>query len=373
MKKKLKKPSIKTVNHRDGGMSFYAEGGELFPNDSDPNILYAAGGSINPSWPKPTATDSLNLYNNAVKVLDYYRKNDSYKELPPSYNYKNLFLELNKAKKGFDDKNKKKEIQYPTKEGRSTTGSIPSSMYYEKLSPYQFKQREAANSVLDTRSPMSFYDLRISPSAYYDFSNENENDSMRADQIGIYGYDPIAIKPDKLLTPAERKLREKRYGKPKSINDSKVVEEIPGPKVVREIPAPLNPAYKPRTTGIPFLLSDEVVNTTTPMTPSVPVAPITTTSKTPMTANPTKWFSLDGSGNKVLIDNQYLTRDEFEKFKVANPNFNYSQKPDSVGRKYNMGGGIELSNRMFEEGGEYELTNEEIRDLQSRGYDIELL
>jgi hypothetical protein len=29
MKKKLKKPSIRTINHRDGGMSFYAEGGEF--------------------------------------------------------------------------------------------------------------------------------------------------------------------------------------------------------------------------------------------------------------------------------------------------------------------------------------------------------
>jgi len=38
-----------------------------------------------------------------------------------------------------------------------------------------------------------------------------------------------------------------------------------------------------------------------------------------------------------------------------------------------MGGGIELSNRRFEEGGEYELSNEEIQDLKRQGYDIELL
>lgn len=38
MKKKLKKPSIKTVNHRDGGMSFYAEGGEFdFVRNQSPN------------------------------------------------------------------------------------------------------------------------------------------------------------------------------------------------------------------------------------------------------------------------------------------------------------------------------------------------
>ena len=38
MKKKLKKPSIKTVNHKDGGMSFYAEGGEFdFVRNQSPN------------------------------------------------------------------------------------------------------------------------------------------------------------------------------------------------------------------------------------------------------------------------------------------------------------------------------------------------
>lgn len=36
-------------------------------------------------------------------------------------------------------------------------------------------------------------------------------------------------------------------------------------------------------------------------------------------------------------------------------------------------GGIQLSNRMFEEGGEYELTQEEIDNLKSQGYDLELL
>jgi hypothetical protein len=38
-----------------------------------------------------------------------------------------------------------------------------------------------------------------------------------------------------------------------------------------------------------------------------------------------------------------------------------------------FGGSIELSNRMYEEGGEYELSQEEIQDLKNQGYDIELL
>jgi hypothetical protein len=38
-----------------------------------------------------------------------------------------------------------------------------------------------------------------------------------------------------------------------------------------------------------------------------------------------------------------------------------------------LGGGIQLSNRMYEEGGEYELSQEEIDRLKSQGYDLELL
>lgn len=41
--------------------------------------------------------------------------------------------------------------------------------------------------------------------------------------------------------------------------------------------------------------------------------------------------------------------------------------------QYNLGGGVELSNRKFEKGGEYELTQEEIDNLRSQGYDLELL
>jgi hypothetical protein len=50
----------------------------------------------------------------------------------------------------------------------------------------------------------------------------------------------------------------------------------------------------------------------------------------------------------------------------------YNSKNPSLPQNQ-FGGGIELSNRMFEEGGEYELTDEEVRDLQNQGYDIELL
>jgi hypothetical protein len=63
-----------------------------------------------------------------------------------------------------------------------------------------------------------------------------------------------------------------------------------------------------------------------------------------------------------------------EPFKKQYNNFDTALK-NMVGidTKKQFGGGIQLSNRMYEEGGEYELSQEEIQDLKNQGYDIELL
>ena len=330
--------------------AYELEDGGLFFAPNEEQTEYANGGTINPSWPKPTATDSLNVYNNAVKVLDYYKKNNNYVELlNPSYNKEDIFSDLDIYKEKFNKYNKDKTIKYPLKNGKSTTGTIPTSMYYEELSPYQFKQREGANIILDTRAPMSLYDLRINPAFNNSFRNVNVKDSMFDDGVVIDGYDPIAVKPYKLLTSEERKLREQRYGKPvsnitkkpKSIIN-KVVEEIPGPKVFTNIPTPVNPNYKPRTTGIPFLAPEEVINTTTPM---IEPTPVSTNTLRP---------GLQTIGHQLIGDNklvvkgpgvkngsQYMTFDEYEKFAKDNADkYNFSAESNSVGYVYKPGVGI---------------------------------
>jgi hypothetical protein len=100
------------------------------------------------------------------------------------------------------------------------------------------------------------------------------------------------------------------------------------PKVFTEIPTPLNPNYTPEEN---FMITSyrNMINNTLPIVNQP-------------NNNPIKWFALgsgeDGNYDNILMDNKYYTKDEFEKFKAANPNFKYSQKPDSIGRKYSYGG-----------------------------------
>jgi hypothetical protein len=324
MKKKLKKPSIKTVNHKDGGMSFFAEGGEFD----------FVGGPINPSWPKPTATDSLNLYNNTVKVLNYYRSKNYKEPYSPSYNLDNVFQDLNNAKKMFDSENKSKSIMYPTTSGKAGIGSIPTSIYYKKLSPYQFKQRETANSILDTRAPMSMYDLRINPTAGYFFNNINAKDFLHGDGVSINDYDPIAIKPDKLLTSAERKLKEQRYGKPKVNRRLTKEKNKPKEKIFTEVPTPLNPNYKPAESFLTTSYNNMINGTLPEVKENSKVTP----------GKQAIWYRYDGPGkihtNIGKYGSSYMTESEFEDYIKNNPNYNYNPAPNSIGYIYKPGKGV---------------------------------
>ena len=98
----------------------------------------------------------------------------------------------------------------------------------------------------------------------------------------------------------------------------------------------MSPVYKEPVQ--PVIYQEEVVK-------EEPVKKETVTTKTtstPIQNLPVKWFALgtgaDNNYDNILMDNKYYTKDEFEKFKAANPNFKYSQKPDSIGRKYSYGG-----------------------------------
>lgn len=109
-------------------------------------------------------------------------------------------------------------------------------------------------------------------------------------------------------------------------------------------------------------------------TPSTP-----TTTPSTGTAPEQKWFSI-GLGNKILVDDKYMTDSEFEDYKKSNPNIQFNQKPDSTGRTYkpkmerggktcyDCGGKIK-----YEEGGEYDLSPAEIKKLIKEGYKIEIL
>jgi len=167
-----------------------------------------------------TRTDSLALYNNANKVLDYYNKRN-YKR-----NVTNTDRDLEGTFSLLDYKSNdfKRKPRVITNLG---AGELPKEMYHKDVDANRFFQREDANMILDLRSPMQLYDRRINPTKVYDYENAIPGDKLYGDVVQIRGYDPLMVKPWDMLTPEERKIRESMLPKapPVSKKPSKPKEE----------------------------------------------------------------------------------------------------------------------------------------------------
>jgi hypothetical protein len=174
----------------------------------------------------PTMTDSLALYNNANKVLNYY-KDKKYQSLPSGEKYKkkNYYKEKNKeALEDFIRRNKMNAILLSRGKGSEMT-SIPIDSYYKRFDDNRYFQREGASAILDMRSPMQLFDDRITPTMLNFYRNIDKNDPLNDDYVSIFSYDPILVKPVSMLTPEEKATRLKRYGKESGLIDKKTSTE----------------------------------------------------------------------------------------------------------------------------------------------------
>jgi hypothetical protein len=199
------------IKKRDGGsLSSYDSMTPAWSRNPEGNWLVKAQPGLS-YVSDPTRGDSLELLNNSRKVLNYYRSQD-YREDSPAY------------LKEDSDKNRTLEYlidqykNYDPNMGRKTeTGNlgdrVPLNQYYKPIDRNKFYERETANAILDTRSPMSLYDRRIKPTAYYGFENIKKGDPLEGDNVSIAGYDPLSITPWDMLTDKQKKLRVKRFGR----------------------------------------------------------------------------------------------------------------------------------------------------------------
>lgn len=139
---------------------------------------------------RPTTQDSLNLYNNALQVLDYYKKR-GYSSEERLDQGDDVVGKLDQYAKEYDP-NKKR---YVVSKGKSAELPVPKNIYRRDLNDNQFYQREYIDNILDTRSPMQMFDRRIRPTKNTMFINNNPNDPLFGDRVGVYAYDPEKIKP----------------------------------------------------------------------------------------------------------------------------------------------------------------------------------
>jgi hypothetical protein len=197
----------------------------------------------------PTKADSLALYNNAKKVLNYYKNYDvtAHAYIDNTDRSNKAMTKYNKESlKSFNDAGK---VMVPLKNGEHTWMKVPENMYYKNLDDNKYMQRESAYNVLDTRSPMQLYDRRITPTQTLGFDNRNSKDPMAGDAVNIQTYDPVLVKPVSMLTPAEKKLRIKRYGK-----NSGLPQQVSKPiKINQKI------EDKPSSTPLSIMKKPEVV------------------------------------------------------------------------------------------------------------------
>ena len=150
---------------------------------------------------EPTRADSLELLNNSINVLNYFNSKNYDNYSTKYYNNDGIkeksFAFIEGLNKDFD----------PDTTRLTPTGSrtVPLNEYYKPVDKNKFYQREAADGILDTRSPMQLYDRRILPTTGYTYDNINKGDSLFGDAVAISGYDPLSITPWDMLTEDQKK------------------------------------------------------------------------------------------------------------------------------------------------------------------------
>lgn len=173
---------------------------------------------------QPTAADSLALYNNAKQVAAYYNKPGYKVTATIPIIYGDIVTEINDlSAKGFSGTASVAGEPFGLKWRKDL--KIPMSNYRKDINANQYYQRENADAILDINAPMTLFDKRIKPQSRRSLQYEGP-DTLNGNVIGLYEYDPIAIKPYNMLTPQEKIIRDKKYGK-SVINKSTLTKPKP--------------------------------------------------------------------------------------------------------------------------------------------------
>lgn len=207
----------------------------------------------------PTAEDSATLYNNTMRLLDFYNKPKEYElkeQKPVPLNKPNSFITNSNLE---DVKNFSKSKRFSEQLNRPLTVDD----YYKPVDKNKYYKREKQFGVLNLDAPMALYDRRIKPSQQYTFhrskygdltrefenafgklknekySEQNHerflnildklnsiNDPLKTDHVTFYGYDPVQIKPFYMLTPEEKIARKKLEMTPEHIQAVKEQQSL---------------------------------------------------------------------------------------------------------------------------------------------------
>jgi len=164
----------------------------------------------------PTVDDSLVLYNNAIKVVQFYDSNHEYTlinsiELEDVKQKKDIFEQLVSAKRMFNIiRTELKTIKEDGfKKPKPGYKDISFTQYYQFVDEYRFYQRELENQIVNANAQIPIYDYRIAPILVNTYENRDTTSIYFGDLVQIPLYVPVVVKPFALLTGPEIMLRNK--------------------------------------------------------------------------------------------------------------------------------------------------------------------
>ena len=155
-----------------------------------PRIQYFTGGQLQPPPDEPTFQDSLDIYNNSMKVQKYYNALPSEKTV----NY----LNVNKAQKKYSDSFLKDVVN----KNKNVTKKISND-------PDKFFFKDEIYGAIDENAPDIEYNKKIAPQGTLTYTPKGSNElykiqkELRTKYKGLDTYDDESLR--KNLTPAELK------------------------------------------------------------------------------------------------------------------------------------------------------------------------
>lgn len=310
----------------------------------------------------PTIQDSLVLYNNAIKVQDFFENNKLYAKtrtvkIVNEDEKRDIFNKLQQARNIFvlirnQKLNSAEEDKFGSTKPNPNYKDITYKDYYQEVDEYRFYQRELENQIVNKEAPQPIYDNRICPVVVNEYTCVDSTSVFFGDIVNIPLYIPVIVKPASMLTSAEKITREEilknDYNIPAPPKKEKQLAKAPVPiKVV----APSAPAIvktepislpikkvsvepivtkKPdvvKTETQPIIAKHEAVEPAILITPVIKPEPIATIPSTPIEKTmfdrkglPVYYFNGAGSGSIIgFMDNgnfRKVRKEEYQELMV---------------------------------------------------------
>jgi hypothetical protein len=193
----------------------------------------------------------LDIYQNALKVYQYYNNNKAYKSIrstriktPEDVRMMHRRM-LDSRKMYFTLRNQR---QSRKESGNNafvhSTGykDIPYERYFNQINEHRFRQRDLENQIINGESPFPLYDDRISPIVINEYKCLDSSSRYFGDIVNIPMYIPVVVKPRAMLNETELAERNEILG---------IETKITQPDDAIEASIPAMPATQ-RNKGVPI-------------------------------------------------------------------------------------------------------------------------